>query len=467
MKPMQHIQLEKEKSCPYQSISGMKKFRLTILFFLALCGIITPEIPSVKAQDTVTLAEFIATGLEQNFSIRLARIDAAIAENNNTLGKAGFLPTLTTSGTKSWTVNNTRLEFFSGDIREGKNAHSDNFNPNATLSWTIFDGFAMWINKQRLNELEKMGEIQARITIEENIIQIVETYYLIVQQEMLLDVIREALSLSLERKKLAEVRLQYGTDSKLDLLQALTDLDADSARLLQTINSMQQLKANLNILIGRDPSIPFHVRKDIPLTDNLLLPPLLEKALENNAILLAARLNSAIAALDTKQAMGDYFPRLSFYTAYNYNISHAQIGIMKQNKSYGYTYGLIATFPLFEGFNRNTDLKNARLMQQSAEISYQSRELELRSSMFKTFQNYTNALALIRMENRNVKIVQENVTIAAEKYRLGSLSAIDLRTVQQKLIDAESRLIAAKVQAKQAEQELLRLSGELFKFLQE
>ncbi|NMB73313.1 MAG: TolC family protein, partial [Bacteroidales bacterium] len=47
------------------------------------------------------------------------------------------------------------------------------------------------------------------------------------------------------------------------------------------------------------------------------------------------------------------------------------------------------------------------------------------------------------------------------------LSAIDLRTVQQKQIDAESRLISARVQAKQAEQELLRLSGELYRLLQE
>ena len=107
----------------------------------------------IQSQDTISLAEVIATGLEQNFSIRLARIDATIAENNNTLGKAGFLPTLTAAGTKSWTVNNVNLVFFSGNVREGKNAHSDNLNPNATLSWTLFDGFNMWISKKRLNEL--------------------------------------------------------------------------------------------------------------------------------------------------------------------------------------------------------------------------------------------------------------------------------------------------------------------------
>lgn len=447
-------------------LSFMKMVRIQTLLLIigsTLAMITRP----VQAQDTISLAEVIATGLEQNFSIRLARIDATIAENNNTLGKAGFLPTLTATGTKSWTVNNTKLEFFSGDVREGKNAHSDNFNPNATLTWTIFDGFNMWISKKRLNELENMGEIQARIAVEENVIRMVAAYYQIVQQEMLLDVIREALSLSLERKKLSEARIRYGADSKLDLLQALSDLDADSARLLQAENIVQQLKADLNVLMGRDPQTSFFVKKDIPVAESLLMEPLLEKSLENNAVLLAARSNTKLASLGTKQAMGNFFPRLSFYTAYNYNISHAQIGIMKQNKSYGYTYGLTASFPLFEGFNRNTDLKNARLLQQSAEISYQAQELALRSDVYKTYRDYSNALALIRMETRNLEMVRENVAIAAEKYRLGTLSAIDLRTVQQKQIDAESRLISAKVQAKQAEQELLRLSGELYKLLQE
>lgn len=447
-------------------LSFMKMVRIQTLLLIigsTLAMITRP----VQAQDTISLAEVIATGLEQNFSIRLARIDATIAENNNTLGKAGFLPTLTATGTKSWTVNNTKLEFFSGDVREGKNAHSDNFNPNATLTWTIFDGFNMWISKKRLNELENMGEIQARIAVEENVIRMVAAYYQIVQQEMLLDVIREALSLSLERKKLSEARIRYGADSKLDLLQALSDLDADSARLLQAENLVQQLKADLNVLMGRDPQTSFFVKKDIPVAESLLMEPLLEKSLENNAMLLAARSNTKLASLGTKQAMGNFFPRLSFYTAYNYNISHAQIGIMKQNKSYGYTYGLTASFPLFEGFNRNTDLKNARLLQQSAEISYQAQELALRSDVYKTYRDYSNALALIRMETRNLEMVRENVAIAAEKYRLGTLSAIDLRTVQQKQIDAESRLISAKVQAKQAEQELLRLSGELYKLLQE
>jgi outer membrane protein TolC len=210
----------------------MKKVYSKTLILILGCALAIETYP-VNAQDNRLTGRSDCYRPGTEFFHPPRRIDAEIAKNNNTLGKAGFLPTLTATGTKSWTVNNTKLEFFSGDVREGKNAHSDNFNPNATLNWTIFDGFNMWISKERLNELENLGEIEARITIEENVIRMVASYYQIVQQEMLLDVIREALALSLERKKLSEARIQLGADSKLDLLQALSDLDADSARLLQ------------------------------------------------------------------------------------------------------------------------------------------------------------------------------------------------------------------------------------------
>ncbi len=50
------------------------------------------------AQDTLSLSDALRMGLESNFSIRIARNDASIAKNNNSLGNAGFLPKIDASG---------------------------------------------------------------------------------------------------------------------------------------------------------------------------------------------------------------------------------------------------------------------------------------------------------------------------------------------------------------------------------
>jgi outer membrane protein len=62
-------------------------------------------------------------------------------------------------------------------------------------------------------------------------------------------------------------------------------------------------------------------------------------------------------------------------------------------------------------------------------------------------------------------VAKENVSVAFEKYRLGSISDIDLRETQRKYIDAQYQLILSEFQAKQAEIELKRISGELFRNL--
>jgi outer membrane protein TolC len=67
------------------------------------------------------------------------------------------------------------------------------------------------------------------------------------------------------------------------------------------------------------------------------------------------------------------------------------------------------------------------------------------------------------MQLANVEVARENVNIAFEKYKLGSINDIELREIQQKLIDAEYQLISSQFEAKKAEVEIDRLSGELLK----
>jgi len=65
------------------------------------------------------------------------------------------------------------------------------------------------------------------------------------------------------------------------------------------------------------------------------------------------------------------------------------------------------------------------------------------------------------LKRKNLEIARENVEIAMERYRLGILTPLELREAQKAYIDAESRLISALYQAKVAETNLLKLTGQL------
>src|SRR5690606_3046758 len=120
----------------------------------------------------------------------VARNEAEIADNNANIGNAGFLPFLDANGSYSKSINNTRQEFFDGRNVERDGAESSNLSLGVSLNWTIFDGLRMFASLDRLKALRETGELNFRLEVENNISEIISTYYNIVRLEEVLEVIR-------------------------------------------------------------------------------------------------------------------------------------------------------------------------------------------------------------------------------------------------------------------------------------
>jgi outer membrane protein TolC len=165
--------------------------------------------------------------------------------------------------------------------------------------------------------------------------------------------------------------------------------------------------------------------------------------------------------MGVKQAQSERYPTLSFNAGYSYNTLNSQTGFLQYNQSYGPSYGFSFSYNLFNGFNVNRAIKNARVIMNTGEIEVQDSEQTLCAEMRKMNNQFLASLDIVKMQLTNVKVAQENVVIAFEKYKLGSINDIELREIQQKLIDAEYQLISSQFEAKKAEVELLRLSGEM------
>jgi outer membrane protein TolC len=79
------------------------------------------------------------------------------------------------------------------------------------------------------------------------------------------------------------------------------------------------------------------------------------------------------------------------------------------------------------------------------------------------YESYKNAINRLDLEAENLKIAQQYLDLILKKYELSQATAIEIREAQRTFEDAAFRLIALRFQAKQAEIELLRVSGELVK----
>jgi len=419
----------------------------------------------LAGQEILTLPEAARIGLENNYSIIIQKNDAQIANNNNTLGNAGFLPSITLNATQNNTITTTHQETFAGSIKDINGATNRSFNAGVQLSWTLFDGFSMFAGKNMLNILEDMGETEARIAIENTLSSIILSYYGIIQQQKLIQVLEDAAALSLERKKIMEAKIGLGAGSELMLLQSTVDLNADSINLIREKASMLQTMADLNRLLARDPEIRFILADSISLSDALSYESLVTKSRAQNNNLLIARGNISLNTLALKDAQSQRYPKLNLNAGYNYSQLNAETGFLQNNRSLGPSFGLSLSYPLFDGFNVNRNVRNAKVELNTMENYFKDTDLGIHTELYKLYIDYTTNLRIIAIELLNREVARENVDVAFEKYRLGSINDIELRETQKKYIDAQYQLLLSQFQAKKAEIELLKLSGELVKVL--
>ena len=165
----------------------------------------------LSAQDTLHLQQALVIALEDNFDITLAANDSKLAEINNNLGNAGMLPQLDVTGARSFSENNTYQRYYDGRERSSPNARNNNISAGVALSWTLFDGFNMFIQKKKLAELEGLSDIQLQATVENTLADVITAYYGIITQQKMVEVYREAMAITSERMRLAAAGVRIGT----------------------------------------------------------------------------------------------------------------------------------------------------------------------------------------------------------------------------------------------------------------
>jgi outer membrane protein len=426
-----------------------------IFFFLFIVSVVT------FPQDILTPREAVRIALQNNYSIRIARNNLEIAENNSSLGTAGFLPNISADGSYIRSNSSVRQEFFDGTIIDRDNTDSENLNAAVTLNWVIFDGLRMFASLDRFKQLRNMGEIELKNELELSVSDIYSAYYNIVRLQKILKLLEYNISISEERLRIEKDKKEVGSGSGFDLRRAEVDLNEDRVSFLREELRLVQTKLLLLNLLGLESNTEYAVIDTIPLVTEFEYPELSELTDENNSALQLAVLRRNLSELDADIARSDLFPNLSLTAGYNFLRSESEAGNLRTNHSNGYSYGVRASWNIFNGFNTRRNIQNAAILIENNNILYEQTASRVRSDLLNFFRVFENSMQQIRLELQNLQSAEENVDIALERLKLGNISPLEFREAQINLLNAQNRLVSSQVDAKIAETELLRLSGML------
>ncbi|CAM3500599.1 TolC family protein [Flavobacterium gelidilacus] len=415
----------------------------------------------LQAQEVLSLEEALKLALENNFEIKIAKNNLKIDETNNNLANAGILPTLNANLINNNSQLNTKQTQADGSIRELNNAKNFNLSYGVGLDWTVFDGLSMFARKEQLATLEAQGKSELQATVLNRISDVYLTYYDLVQQQQIMASIDSAIVVSKQRVTTANNRFSIGKASKLELLNAQVDLNTDKSLLLSQKELYKNTKIRLNELLARELQIDFKVVDRITFEENLTYEDLKDLANKQNPQLQAQILNKKIAELNLKQIKGNRYPTVRLTSGYSFTRSEASLGFITQSSGQGFVYGVSASVPIFDGFLQNKREKTAQYEIENASLVINQQKNALESQLATFFQSYQTNLELIKIEAENVEIARQNLDITLAKFRIGTITTIEVRTAQQNFIEASVRYATAQYQTKISEINLKELAGTL------
>ena len=403
-----------------------------IFFYITLFVTLTTK---GFSQPLLTVEEAIATALENNFEIRLAKNDSAAAALDYQYRNAALLPRINLNTGLTINNNDQYQKFTDGAIRQRKGIRSENLNSGIALNWTLFNGGRLYATRERISALLETGTLAIKNNVINTIGQVITGYYAIVQQKQQLRALEEQLAINTERVKLAEYKLSIGSGTKPDVLQSKVDLNATKAAQLQQQNNIVLLKEQLNTLMGVTSGRRYDVADSIPFADRILLQEVQQSIATTNPLLLLTNKQIDIARLQLREAKADRWPQLNLTSNYNFNrVDNIAVVNPFQplfSRNSGLNVGINTSIPLFNQFTAQRTIRSAQLSLQNRQLVFEQQQAQLNLQLVQAYNEYEAQQKALLLEEENIVLAKENVAIVLDVYRLNATTLIQLKEAQK------------------------------------
>ena len=432
----------------------------SISLFFILCFVVLAN-TSTHAQKTLSLNEAIQTALKNSYDIQLVENNLAIAKNNNNIGVAGGLPTITNTTTNNNTLTTINQTFPDANRNTSRNGvDGSTLNNGLNASMLLFNGYRVQATKSRLASLETQNKALLESQLLNTISTVMQQYYNVVRQQAFLKTIQKSIETSKQRLEIIETRQKIGVANQADFLQSNLDLNALLQAEQNQLLIIDQAKADLLNTIVLPATTPFLINDSIQIDDRLVLS-VVEAKMKTHPLLQSAQQLINVNQFLEKETKSLTYPTLRASTGYNYNSNKSAAGFILLNESYGPFLGVNLSIPIYNGGANKRAIKNAAINTNNAKIQFQNTEQDMTTELFKTYQSYKNSLKQTPIEIQNFEMSQSLLDLVMQKYQLGQATMVDVKQAQQSFETAGFRLVSLRFSAKIAEIELKRLSNQL------
>jgi outer membrane protein TolC len=384
----------------------------------------------------LSLSEIVDIGLRNNASTRLAWANAQAAAAAYGSARGERLPTI------DGDVTGTRLKTVAS---QGRTAVEQSvLTPSVSLSYLLFDfgGRGGRIEGSR-QELLAAG-FTHNAAIQDVVLQIQVAYFQYLAARSLLEAQHTTLAEAQANLSAAEERRRVGVATIADVLQARTAASQAQLDLQSTEGNLQTTRGALALALGLPANLPYDVDSTAaavpvaPLADSV--DALIGSALKGRPDLAAARSTAEAARAGLGEARSSLLPSLSLNATAGRTYATT---IPNGANSYNLSLGL--SVPIFNGFSRQYDLRQAEYEAEAASARTETLRQQVVYQVFSAYYALQTSTRRVRTAEDLMASAQQSSEVALARYKAGVGTVLDLLAAQSALAGARAQQVDARL----------------------
>ena len=408
-----------------------------------------------SSQKVWTLEDCISYAIENNITLRQARLKQQSATETRKQSAAALFPTLSAStnqsvGYRPWQDAGTAT-VTNGTVNTSvkKTYYNGSYGLNA--QWTVWNGW------QNVNQLKKnrLTEEQAALSTDEavNSIQekIAQLYVKILYMTEAIEVHRQSLETSKKNEERGQTMVEVGKMSKADLAQLTAQRSTDEYNIVEAESNLADFKLQLKQLLEITSTDAFeiaipHTTDEQALAEIPSLAAVYEAALALRPEIKNSKLGIESSGLQVKIARASWLPTVSMTgglgASTNSMSSNSWGSQMKTN--FDASAGVSVSIPIIDGRKATTAVNSARISLEQAQLELQDKQKQLYSTIEGFWLDAQNNQQKFRTALTTVESEQASYDLLSEQFQLGLKNIVELMTGKDKLLQAQQNKLQSK-----------------------
>ena len=437
-----------------------KNIFIFFIFSFLLIGVL-PAFPQ-KKEGKWTLEECIQYAIDHNIQIKQQALNTEMNRNMLKQSKLSRIPTLNASSNYSYSagraLDETTYRFTNNSI------NYVGFNVGGSVN--LFAGMQK-VNTIKQNKYQLMASLEELNRAKNDIsLRVALAYLQILLDRELLEVSRQQLEVTREQIHRMRTLVEAGSVPVGNLLEVEAQAASEEASVVNGSNALDLAYLELAQMLELDSVSGFEI--EIPEIDapdsSFSLPPV--SVVFSDALNVMPQIKSANYQLKSsevslKLARGAKSPRLSLNGSFNTSFSDNRkkiLGIepggdlqyapypmgeqLADNRNW--MIGLGLTIPIFNGWQIQKEVNNARIGIQSAQLQFEREKKSLYKEIQQAWADARAAMNKYLAMKKTVSSMEESFRYTSEKFNVGLVTSMDYNTAKTQLAKAQADLLAAK-----------------------